>query len=288
MVKETLIRTIKEKKELSGLGDKFINEKVKAYFVNHPQAEKKLIENEYNKKSKIYKEVVKEIRAQLREAYGLFQTVSIQKRRKLFEAYQQAKGRGEKIKALDGLLASHQSTKERKDNYKEYYETIVQAIGEPEHVIDLGCGYNPLSYRWLGCEPCYEASDIAQEDIDLLNEFFKGEDIDGQAYTLDLLNDQQRKKRLLETTADTVFMFKLIDTLEGQRRNITKSIIDELCENQSIKNIVATFPLRSVGGKSMREGGKDNWFSRYIDDKDLDWQRTIIGEEELYIITKKS
>lgn len=283
---ERLVAAVKDKKELRGLSDAFVAEKVSEYFSAHGKAKKLLEENGYNVKSAVFKQAVKEVRSGLRDAYGLFQNTSAQKRRKLFLEYVQAKGRGEKLRLLDALLASHQSTKERKDHYDEYYRKIFAATGKPSRILDLGCGYNPLSYRWLGCEPAYEASDIASADVELLEEFFVHEGVAGEAYVLDLLDDTARRTRLGSTTADVVFLLKLIDTLEGQRRDVTKTIIKELLCNKHVRWVVATFPLQSMSGKPMRAGGKESWFTRFLNKEGYAWQRMETGGEDVYLIKR--
>lgn len=285
MVEPRLIASIKQKKEFNALSDNFIAERVERYFSTHGKERKALEANDYNEKSAVYKQTVKDVRASLREIYGMFQATGTSQRRKLFERYTAAKGRGEKLQLLDQLLGSHQSTKERKEHFALFYQEILAITGEPEHILDLGCGYNPLSYRWLRCTPHYTCCDIAEEDVALINDFFAEEEIDGEAFVLDLLDDEKRKQ-LAEIKADLVFILKLIDTLEGQRRNITKTIIRELWQNPSVHWIVATFPLRSIGGKAMRTGGKENWFTRFLTAEKCTWHVLAVGDEELYVVEK--
>lgn len=283
---EGFIAAIKEKKEFHALSNDFVQEKVDEFFKRNPKNKVALEQNSFNKKSAIFKQSVKEIRANLRDVYGLFQTTSMEKRRQLFEEYKGARGRGAKRKVLNDLFASHQSTKERREHFAEFYKEIFTITGYPEYILDIGCGYNPLSYDWIKSRPYYEASDIAEEDINLLNDFFEHEDIDGEAYTLDLLNDAKRQEVFKETEADMVFILKLIDTLEGQRRNISKSIVTELFDNKHVRWVVATFPLKSVGGRVMRQGGKENWFSRFLDKNNFAWSRVEVASEDCYIISK--
>lgn len=278
----TLTDSIKQKKEFSGLPDAFVNEHIDAYFKSRPQAKKQLEAQGYNEKSQAYKQAVKEVRAQLREIYGVFQQAGTEKRRRLLENYLAAKGRGEQLKQLDKLLQSHQSTKERKDHYKEIYENIFPK--QPEHILDLGCGFNPLAYQWLPGSSTYSCCDLSPSDMDLINKFFSAKGIDGEAFALDLL-DAEARKRLQNIPADTALMLKLIDTLETQERNVTKTIITELQAHQTIKHIIASFPLQSIGGRHFRQGGKENWFSKFLATTGCAWERQEIAGEEFYIIS---
>ena len=278
----TLLQTIKQKQEFSALPDTYVTEKISDYFSTHPNIHKALETNGYNEKSKPYKQAVKEIRAGMREIYGVFQQASTEKRAALLDAYFEAKGRGEKLKILDKLLASHQSTKERKEHYKEVYEQIF--LFPPTHILDLGCGLNPLAYDWLPGQPSYTACDLAPKDMGLLNTFFAGKGIDGEAFALDLLNPEARQ-RLQELAADTALLFKLIDTLETQERNVSKHIIKRLLANPHIKQIIISFPLQSIGGRTFRQGGKDNWFSKFLDEEEVTWDRLDITGEEFYRIS---
>lgn len=286
-IPEAFITSVKDKKEFLGLDNDFVRKKVTQYFIEHLKEYQILEEKEWNHRNSTYKQASKEIRALLREIHGVFVLEGPEKRNKLLAEYKNAQGRGAQLKALDKLLACHQSTKERKEHYTAIYEKIGHRCEEIDWILDIGCGMNPLAYRWLGKDVQYTACDISQGEMDIIEEFFREKAIQGEAFTLDMLEKDKRKERFKDIHADTVFLFKIIDTLESQQRNVSKDIIDELFEKESVKQIIVSFPLVSLGGRKMREGGKENWFSRYLDEKNYSYELFTEGGEEFWIIHQK-
>ncbi|MBD3209408.1 hypothetical protein GF367_03230 [Candidatus Woesearchaeota archaeon] len=275
-----LVKSIKEKKEFSALPDAFVKEKTVAYLVEHKQRAERLEHNQYNEKSKEYKTAVKEMRASLREIHGVFQKATDRKRKKLLAQYWAAKGRGEKRKALDKLLQSHQSTNERRNHYASLYKELF-TNEEPQHILDLGCGLNPLAYDWLPNRPAYTCCDISREETALINAFFAKKHVDGKASTCNLLRPETRK-RLVTSPADTVLLFKMVDTLEAQERNSSKALITGMLQNKNIKRIIISFATKSIGGRTFRTGNQDNWFTEFLRQQRLGWHVTTTSNEEFY------
>ena len=211
---------------------------------------------------------------------GVFQKASGEKRKAILEDYFSARGRGAKLKALDKLLMSHQSTKERKNHYQDIYKQLFQH-DKPQHIIDLGCGLNPMAYGWLPNKPRYDCCDLSEQDMALIQEFFAHEGIDGNASACDLLKPATRKK-LAATKADTALLLKLIDTLESQERNVTKDLITTLIQNSNIRRIIISFPQKSIGGRTFRKGNQENWFTRFLTEKSIGYDRAEGGDEEFY------
>lgn len=282
---EALIKTIKEKKEFSALSEAFVKEKAEAYLNEHPREKAALEKNGYHERSKEFKAVVKGVRAGMREVYGVFQKESTEKRRRLLTAFIDAKGHGARLAALDRLLGSHQSTRERKHHYKELYARLFEER-PARGVLDLGCGLNPLAYGWLPGSPTYECCDISEEDMALINEYFKGEGIEGRAWECDLLKPEAQAA-LSKTEADTVLMLKVVDTLESQRRDVTKGLIETLLGNTNVRRIIISFPQRSIGGRVFRKGNQENWFTRFLTEKEVSWERFELGDEEFYDVRRE-
>lgn len=283
---ESLVAAIKDKKELRYLDDSYVEKIVLRFFSGNGKILKKLEEKNWNPKSKEFKEAVKEVRALLREVYGVFQKTTGEQRRKLLDRYFSARGKGEKLTALDNLFASHQSTAERREHFAEVYSELFSQTGEVKSVMDLGCGFNPMSYRWIPGVPKYFASDISSQDVELIEEFYEHEGIDGSVESCDLIEEEQRQAYFSKHKGvEMVWLLKLVDTVESQQRNVSKKILDEIVELVGPRWIVVSFPLVSIGGKKMREGGKENWFSRYLNNKDLSYELFIVGDEEFWIIT---
>ncbi|MBW2983298.1 hypothetical protein KY327_03260 [Candidatus Woesearchaeota archaeon] len=277
-----LVKDVKRKREFSHLSDGFIEKHVSQFLSDNPGVKKALEEKGYDERTTAYKKAVKEVRAKLRTAYGMFRTESRLEERKRMEDYLNASKEG-KEEALQKLLDTHRSTKERAGRYKELYEKIFSVTGTPRHVLDLGCGFNPFSYPLLGGTPKYTCCDVSEEDMDLVNEFFEKAGIDGEALVLDL-EDPDNHEKLKDVQADVAFLFKLVDTLESQRRDVTKHLITTLMEHQTLKSLVVSFSLRSLSGRAFRQGGKENWFTRFLQQQDLKPSRITLANEEFYVI----
>ena len=267
-----VLAAIKDKKELREIDDTIVLRVCDEYFSTHAKELKAL--DVWNPKAAISKKIIKEIRAHLRDIYGVFQKTSVEQRRKLFDKFLLAKGKGAELSALNKLLLSHQSTQERVSYYKEIFKQIFEITGKPDKILDLGCGFNPLAYQWLGCYPAYDACDISPQDMKLVQEFFDQTGITGHAFVADLITTPKLP------AADVTFLFKLVDTLETQERNVTKKLLLSLMTAWS----VVSFPTVSIGGRGFREGGKENWFSRFLDEKGLKWSRFEVPGEEFYVI----
>ncbi len=286
MVEEILkiVDSIRSKKEFSSLDDDFVTEKVKTFLLQNRSLAEKLVESGYNVRSSLYKQVVKEIRSSLREVYGVFQRASQEKKYSLLERLSSAKGRNERLKIIYDLLSTHQSTFERKEHYKTVYHDLFKKIGAPKTILDLGCGLNPLAYNFIGSDPKYFCCDISSEDMAFVQSFFDEEGIDGRSFKVDMLDPEERK-RYLSIDADVIFMFKLIDTLESQVRNISKTIIRELVADVSPRFIVVSFPTKSIGGRIFRVGVKENWFSRFLKGENISWGVLTVEGEEFWVLS---
>lgn len=267
-----VIEAIKDKKELRGIDNTVVLRVSDEYFSTHSKEKKAL--DKWNPKAAVSKKIIKEIRAMLREIYGVFQKTSLEQRQKLFDEFLLTKGKGAELQALNKLLLSHQSTQERVSHYKEIYHNIFTITGKPQKILDLGCGFNPLAYQWLGCNPKYDCCDISRQDMNLVQEFFNQTGINGRAFVADLITIPKLP------VADVTFLFKLVDTLETQERNVTKKLLTSLITQWS----VVSFPTVSIGGRGFREGGKENWFTRFLDEKGFAWSRFDVPGEEFYLI----
>jgi len=83
-----------------------------------------------------------------------------------------ASGSEEEVRlACSRLLGVHASTRERLPVLQEFYDALFAAIGQPETILDLACGLNPLAFPWLKLPPWvrYWAYDLHQPRVDMLN-----------------------------------------------------------------------------------------------------------------------
>jgi hypothetical protein len=273
---------IKDKTQIKDLEDKLIIEKITKYFLTNGDIRKKLEKEFENKKDKIikskkFKEIIKIIRKEIGIIYGSFLTQDFDKREKILD-------KCKTLKDTQSILKLHKSTRERVDFYDEIFTKIFE-WKTPNKIGDLCCGLNPLAIsiikEKINKMPEYFTSDINPKDMEFLNLFFKKFNIKGVAKSydltkLDIIKDKQFQK------CDMVFLFKALDSLEFIKKNCTK----ELILNIQAKNIVVSFPTKSLVSKKEVKIEKRNWFVKFIEENNFKYETFEIENELFFMITK--
>ncbi len=262
MNRQELIALIKSKKEFKNLSSEFVENILEFYTAS------KVIE-ELNKKE--ISEIVKNVRAKLREIYGAFITKKFLKRYKLINEIENL----EDIDTHEEILKLHLSSRERLPYYNEVYEKIFEITGKPNSILDLGCGLNPLSIPFMGLKKVkYYAVELVEKDTEFIQAYFDRLGIDGKAFSADLISIDEKLPK-----ADVCLMFKLLDTLESLKWDVTESLL----ENLKVKWIVASFATKSLGGK--KKIHKRTWFEKMI--KDRHYETFTVANEMFYVIKQK-
>ncbi len=191
MDRERFIEKIKEKKELKGVSNEFIESIVNRQL-------KKTKEPTSEKDEKV---LLKLIRAELRMHTGRFHT-------KISHAKT----------SEEELLAGHTSTQERKEHYT-FLTNLVDSYA-PKSILDVGCGLNPL----IMAKPnvTYYACDIHQSEIDRINHHFKEHHIPGRAFTADIRTYTDFPR------ADVCLVLKVLDILDTKGRAHAESLLKRL------------------------------------------------------------
>jgi 16S rRNA (guanine(1405)-N(7))-methyltransferase len=232
-----LISKIKEKKSLKNLDDFLVEETVKKYTKEIPD----------NPKSKEFKRIVKEVRNELNRVYGCF------------------------FLKDEMSLNARSSTKERKKIYSNLYKEIFSIAGNPKSILDLSCGYNPLSYEYLNCKPKYLCTEIAKKDVGNLNEWFIKNKIDGKCSQLDLIKSQKFPK------ADITFLFKTLDILDNKK--LAEKIVS------AVKGkFVVSFATADLKGRRMNYPRR-GWFEQMLKRLNRDYKKLSYTGEVFYLIT---
>ena len=244
-----LIKKIKEKSSLSNLDDEFIRGFIDNYFKKNPKIKVILEKHPKLENSKEFKNIIKETRSELNRIYGQFQL----------------------NKNL--TLESHKSTKERIKIYPYIYKKIFLITGKPKIILDISCGLNPLSCKYLGCKPYYIATELTKKDCETLRDYFKKENIKGEVLQINIFKENKFPK------ADIAFLFKILDTLNN------KKLVENIIKNLSVKYIVVSFSLIDIKGKKMNYP-LQGWFQRML--KRLNLKYILIKEEnEIFYVIKK-
>lgn len=277
---DIFLKEIKSKKQLEGLSNEFILEKLNKFLLTNGQTNKKLNQHikekglEKIEKNKLFKEVVKEIRSEIGILYGCFQTKDFNKKEKLLEKINEPE-------KLNQILFCHKSSRERSEYYEEIYKKIFQWY-KPKKIADIACGLNPLTYFYLPEKNIeYVACDLNKNDMDFVQNFFNKFKIKGtaKAYdvtTLEILEDKDIQ------SSDLIFLFKALDSFESLKKNISKEII----QNLKAKKIVVSFPTKSLISNIEFKKEKRNWFYNFLKDTNYIFEEFEI-ENELFILISK-
>ncbi len=260
---DQVVRAVKQKRELASLDDNFVLEKVKKILKKEKKIRTKLDNSKSFKefsRSKDFKELKSKVREELRKVYGVFQ----------------------KKKGSSPLLA-HQSSEERYDYYPEIYQKLFTITGKPETIIDLGCGANPYSYEYLSCTPFYMAMDLPSEDLKEIAAFFKKNKIKGEVLGIDLVKEYDKLALLLKDNPfDVAFLFKLLDSLETVKKNISIKLLEAV----NATWLIVSFPTVSIGGRKHIKKERRAWFEKLLTRKGWHWEELTIGEEVFYVVLK--
>ena len=237
------VAEIKRKPELSGLSDTFV----------HTVAEKHLRGGRIPASDRERKLLLKEIRAELRLHTGRFH----KKKRS--------------NSTLPELVDAHVSTHERMAHY-DFLQGLIEEYA-PNSILDIGCGLNPLLLAKKG--QTYYACDIHEKEIKIINEFFKKEQIGGNAFVADVRTYRQFPE------VDLCLMLKLLDLLDIKGRTNAEALIKMV----NARTLIVSFPTRKLSGKKMNRPRR-MWLEHMLARLNYPFQVKEIDNELFYIVTK--
>lgn len=249
---ESLVRRIKEKKELSGIDGSIVLETLKNYF-------KKTRINPENLTPKEQNLVIKDIRAELRKYSGRFQA-SLKERRALLETNQ-----------IKELLETHSSTKERIDFYPKLKKIISEL--DIHSILDLGCGLNPIALANPKIK--YYALDINSDELSLVKEYFNLKNIDGEILVHDL------RKPMDFPASDLCIIFKVFDVIENHGHKLAERIISSL----KSKYLLISFPTKTLSNAPMRHPQR-GWIEWLLSRLDFSL-KTFKSKNEIFYLAEK-
>ncbi len=190
----------------------------------------------------------------LHETYGVFR-LDIKKRKRLLKSLKKGI---DILKVHEEILKTHRSTKERLKDYEKIYEAITKEAGELESVLDISAGINPVSLVYSKQPSEYIATELAQDDVNFLNKYFKIMKINGIAIQADLLNVKKFPKTKI------CFLFKVLDNLETLKRNESKNLLKKI----PAEYIIVSFPKITISGKKLNTK-RLIWFNKIVKSKKL-------------------
>jgi len=270
MVLKDIIKKIKEKKQLSYLDEELVRNQIDRILEKNKKIRDRIdTAKEFKEieKSKELKQIVKEARNELNRVYGVFQTKEQKELSEKFEKLKQEKTE-EKHKEI---LSAHLSSKERLNLYPVFYEKIFEITGKPNSILDIACGLNPFSFRFMNLEGVkYYAIDFNSFETKLVERYFKMMNLDGEAITQDITKDQRFPK------AELCLAFKIFDLIEPK---ITEKIIDNLKCNY----LAASFSKTTVKQQKMKQIRRAG-FQKMLRRLNLNYKVLDFPNEIVYII----
>jgi len=283
-----LIDDIKKKKELSGISNEFVVKEVNDYLRKNPESLNKLIVSKKDselRRSSLYKNTIKDIRKVLRKVYGAYQLNAEGRDELLRElsSYLQKQGtQGQEYIAIHKkILLTNLSTKERLEIYDSLYSDIFSITGNPESILDLGSGINPVSYPFLGVDKIkWIAYELSENDCKFLDEYFKimarHTGLKGKAELTDLSFVKEFPK------TDVCFLFKVLDVFEMKGHKLS----EELLKRIKSKWIIASFSSRTISGKKMMFSRR-GWFEMMLKRNEYSFKKIEKENEIFYVIKNK-
>ncbi len=198
--------------------------------------------------------------------------------RKLTEA-KMSRNRDLFKEASSCILSYHYSTKERLNILDEFYDRIFSFLPEIHSVMDVACGFHPLSIPWMplseGTE--YYAYDIYRDMIDFLNKVMALNRIQGHAEVRDIMWNTP------EIGTDMAFILNTLPCLE----QVEKSAGLDILESINADHLIVSFPLQSLGGleKNMLTHYEAR-FNEITREKDWDVQQLEFKTELVFLVSK--
>lgn len=257
LTEKDIINKVKEKKELSGVHDSLVSELVNS------QIKKYHLDISNIKKADL-KLIVKDVRAELRMYTGRFQLGNPKEREKFL-----------KNRDYDSLLETHSSTKERLEFYPELKKIISDL--DIKSILDLGCGLNPLALATPDIK--YYASDINEDELQIISKFFTEKKIRGYSFFFDLKKTENLQNL---PKADLCLIFKVLDVIEVKDHKLSEKIITSL----DCKYIIASFSTMKLSGRRMNYPRRE-WIEKML--KRLNYKfKSISSSNEIFYIIEKN
>lgn len=252
-----IMEKIRRKKELSGLASPIVLEALEK------QMKKLGIKKEFIKslRKPEIKILMKETRAELRRYSGRFSS-SKKEKNDLLEKND-----------INSLLKTHSSTKERLDEYEKIKTLIINL--NVHSILDIGCGLNPLAIAGKNTE--YYALDIKEDEIKIVNRFFKENNIKGRAFFYDIRKIERKEL----PKVDLCLIFKLFDVIEKNNHKIAEKIV----QNIRCKYILISFPTKTLSGAPMNHPQR-GWIERMLPRLHFSFSSFKTKNEIFYLVEK--
>jgi 16S rRNA (guanine(1405)-N(7))-methyltransferase len=237
------------KKELASIDRDFAQD-VTQRVLSDNQVYQEWKAKEFDDRSSERKQLVKMVRRELRDVYGVFFT------NPLSPSERQAIQDDPSDENLKDVMKRHLSTRERLPQYPYLYDHMSSWFGSYSSILDIGCGYNPLSIPVFNQDKSVKIIDISGAELRFLESVLHRRGIRVSSDIIDVSNQENFSKMFKSGeisdesgSYDVAFCFKLFDSLETKNRGITATLL-ECLRDQTNKGIVVSFARRTVSGRN--------------------------------------
>ena len=226
---------------------------------------------EQSAKYKKDKDKIKAAKTKLHQAYGAYYSEkNIESAKLLIEIGGALPPLSEKLVKLSA------SSSERAGFAREFYAFIFDALPceKIRSILDMGCGFNPFFLPYMAdMSPkadieAYFAIDIGVNLISLVNRYFVLAGLPEHGFCMDIISE------IPDQTADLAFLFKIIPTLEHDKKGRGFEIMEQL----KCKYTAVSFPTKTLGGKDINMA--DNYANFF--EKNINRQKFAILDTHLF------
>ncbi len=177
------------------------------------------------------------------------------------------------------IMGFHSSTRERLPFLDEFYSKIFSRLPPIHSIIDMACGFNPLTIPWMPIEEGarYQAYDVYHDLVEFLNEFMGIAGVDGVAEARDVT------LRPPEDGADLALILYSIPCLDQIDGSASVRLLDAI----DAGHMVVSFPVRTLGG--MRKGMREHYarrFDQLMEGRRWETSNLDFDTELVYLIEK--
>lgn len=177
------------------------------------------------------------------------------------------------------IMEYNKSSNERLPIIGQFFTEIFSNLPPISSVLDIACGFNPLAIPWMQLEEnaTYTALDIYSDMVKFIDSYLKLMPVLGNTQLCDVITE------LPEENYDLAIMLKAVPCLEQIDKGAGRLIL----ENLNAKNILVSYPIYSLSGKT--KGMLENYqlqFNEMIDGKDWGIKKFEFKTELAYLIEK--
>jgi len=183
------------------------------------------------------------------------------------------------LKVCERIMNYHSSTRERLQILDQFYHTTLTKLAPIRSVIDVACGFNPLSIPWmpLAEDVEYYAYDIYHDMMKFIDEFMTIIHVKGHTQVCDMTQFCPTDK------VEMALILKAMPCLE----QVDKSAGFRLLDMINADHILVSFPVHSLGGRDKRMViNYEARFRKLVANKNWSIKRFEFATELAFLVTK--